>query len=262
MARKSDIEARATRQLRELSTYAKLFEHGRASPIISRDVDGGFEADVAVVRKACGVVTITKAEDDEGGILRAVDIVASTPQVDSMGDIIVQSGWDLSRFKSNPVLLIDHGEATGGLFGGRMATIRSVVGHGVKGTIKKSKDDLTLEGRLDDETNETANLVRSRLANGSVKTVSVGFIPLAWEDILDKDGEWTGGFRFLKQELLEVSFVAIPANTEAVVTPGKTAATGNAGKADQDQANMVGDLATRLAVKRLANKVHRGGPRT
>ena len=103
MARKSDIEARATRQLRELSTYAKLFEHGRASPIISRDVDGGFEADVAVVRKACGVVTITKAEDDEGGILRAVDIVASTPQVDSMGDIIVQSGWQSSiSIRSKP----------------------------------------------------------------------------------------------------------------------------------------------------------------
>ncbi|MEE8473559.1 MAG: HK97 family phage prohead protease [Dehalococcoidia bacterium] len=254
MARTSDIRARAARQTRELGVYKALFENGRAVPAITRDVDGGLAADVAVVRKACGLVT--KAEADEDGILRTVSIVASTPLADSYGDIIVQTGWDLGRFKANPVLLIDHGEATGGLFGGRMATIQSVVGKGVKGTIQKTKAELTMDGRLDDESNETANLIRSRLANGSVKTVSVGFVPLAWEEILDENGEWTGGYKFLKSELLEVSFVAIPANTEAVVTPQKTTAPEKPGPSAEEQAIMVNDLATRLYLNRMAKRLN------
>lgn len=246
-------KAELRRAKRELTMYKDLFEAGRAVPSVSHSADGGLQADVAVVRKACGSAQVCKADTED--LLQLVNIVASTPQEDSYGDIIVQTGWDLARFKANPVLLIDHGEASGSLFGGRMATIRSVVGQGVRGTIKKSKDQLELQGKLDDESNETANLLRARLANGSVKTVSVGFVPLAWERIEDEDGEWTGGFKFLKSELLEVSFVAIPANTEATVAPQKTAAVETAGKAEQEQAKMVGDLATSLAVKRLAQRV-------
>jgi HK97 family phage prohead protease len=54
---------------------------------------------------------------------------------------------------------------------------------------------------------------------GFLNAVSVGFIPLVWEDARPEQVgggcEWTR--RYLSQELVEVSAVAVPANSEALM---------------------------------------------
>jgi len=54
-----------------------------------------------------------------------------------------------------------------------------------------------------------------KVSEGFVNTVSVGFLPTEWKD-LDPDDFW-GGREYTKQDLLELSFVPVPANPEAVL---------------------------------------------
>jgi hypothetical protein len=54
-----------------------------------------------------------------------------------------------------------------------------------------------------------------KIKEGFINTVSVGFLPTEYEQ-LDPDNFW-GGFKYLKQELLELSFVPVPANPQALI---------------------------------------------
>lgn len=136
---------------------------------------------------------------------RTVSVVASTADVDRMGDIIEQEGWDLGAYATNSVVLLDHWPTVRSIAGtARLAVVDGVLG----GTV-------TLDPP---EENEAARVAAARLKAGSLRAVSVGFKPLEVEPILDADRKWTGGFRFKRQELLELSFVAIPANPNALVS--------------------------------------------
>jgi phage head maturation protease len=53
-----------------------------------------------------------------------------------------------------------------------------------------------------------------------LNAVSVGFIPLEWEDI--KEGNLTTGWDIKKWELLEFSAVAVPANQDAIAEAVKS----------------------------------------
>lgn len=142
---------------------------------------------------------------------RAVDVLASDASVDSYGDVIEVEGWDLSRYEKNPVVLINH-----------RYTVESLVGTAVA---RKDDDGLRATITLDDPSlNPDAGMVARKLAAGSLRSVSVGFLPQEWELIRDEKGNWTGGFRFTKQALIEISFVPVPANGNAVIGASATPA--------------------------------------
>lgn len=137
---------------------------------------------------------------------RIVEIVASDETIDRMGDIIRVDGWQVENYAKNPVVLIDHDYS-----------VASIVGRSISTRVEGGQ--FVQRQRLDDpSTNKAAALVMSRLESGSLFAVSVGFQPLVWKTRADEDGEeipWT--FDFIQQDLLEVSWVAVPANPNAVM---------------------------------------------
>lgn len=160
-----------------------------------------------------GVEWIARAVDGGGG----TRFVASTGNVDRMGDVIDQASWVLDPYTANPVIMSDHGlpvvgrgVAELGTVSGKVALMLSVTWH----------DDAAL--------NPIGALLAAQHEQGFRSAVSVGFLPgqtinradLPADHPLYVNGEavprWRAGYLFLKPELLEVSSVAVPANREAL----------------------------------------------
>lgn len=138
---------------------------------------------------------------DENSIV----VVASDETKDSYGDIIKADGWETERYQRNPVVLIDHNYR-----------VASIVGRAAEWWTEGSK--FMVRVQMDDPAeNQMAAMVLARLRAGSLNTVSVGFSPIEYEKIKDENGDWTGGYRFLRQSLNELSWVAVPANPNATV---------------------------------------------
>ena len=139
--------------------------------------------------------------------------VASTGNVDRHNDIINQKGWKLENFKKNPVIFWNH--RTWG-------TLRTLpIG---KGIVKIENDQLLVGIEFDPE-DEFAMRVESKVKNGYVNSVSVGFGDGArfgckagvHRSTLPEghDAIGTRGYYYEEAELLEISPVNIPANAEA-----------------------------------------------
>jgi HK97 family phage prohead protease len=123
---------------------------------------------------------------------------ASTAAVDRQGEVIDQQGWDLSAYKSNPVILDSH----------RYGSIDDILG-------KASRVEVMSEGlEIDVQFAPTAKgqMAQRLVDDGMLSTVSVGFRSKA-----RRPGQRSGEpMTHTAMELLEVSMVAIPANREAV----------------------------------------------
>ena len=139
--------------------------------------------------------TTQVAKEGEG-----LSFVMSTPDVDRMSDIIEQDGWNVSDYEKNPVLLWahDYGQPPVGKVG-------AVV---LEGGLLKARGVEFPER----DTYEFGWTVGQLYAKGFMRAVSVGFQP----DEFDHDAE-TGGMRFKKQTLLELSAVPVPANPNALM---------------------------------------------
>jgi HK97 family phage major capsid protein/HK97 family phage prohead protease len=130
--------------------------------------------------------------------------VASTDSVDRYGDVIQQDGWVLSDFRKNPIALWMHNHD------------QPV---GIWENIKVDGGKLVAKLKLAAQgTSTLIDTLRSLIEQRILRAVSVGFRPLKYEPLLNAKGEPTGGYRFLKQELLEISVVTVPANQEALAT--------------------------------------------
>lgn len=126
---------------------------------------------------------------------KSVRVIASTGAVDRQGESINPDGWVLDNFKSNPVLLWSHDAYE--LPIGKVANI------GVDSTGALIAD-MEFASDISDKAAQIELMVRA----GYLNAVSVGFMPLEF----DNQG------RTIKQELLELSVVNVPANQEALVT--------------------------------------------
>lgn len=126
--------------------------------------------------------------------------VLSTASTDRVGDIIEVEGWRLGNFRKNPIALAyhDHQKPIGRW-------------HNVGIREKKLTGDLEL---APDDVGPMQSAINKLVRLGFIKAVSVGFQPIDYEPI-DKENPWDG-YRFTKQELTEVSLVAVPANPEAI----------------------------------------------
>lgn len=143
------------------------------------------------------VQILAKAVDAESMIVRGV--VGSTGAIDRHGESINPMGWKLDNYKNNPVVLWGH-------------DYRSLpIGKAIKVWIEDGK--LMFDIQLS-KTYEMGKKVFDLIMEEIVKTVSVGFVPLK----LDETGEYT----WAEQELLELSFVTVPANPEALTPAQKS----------------------------------------
>lgn len=135
---------------------------------------------------------------------RTIGFVFSDESVDRYGDIIRARGWDLDNFNANPIAL----------FGHDAGSVENVIGraHNVRVQGSQLVGDIEF---MSAEANPNAEAVYQMVKGGFLKTVSVGFSPLEWEQTKDKSRP--GGIDFKKQELLEISVVPIPANPNALV---------------------------------------------
>jgi HK97 family phage prohead protease len=131
---------------------------------------------------------------------RTVDVIASTSAVDAHGEVVAQD-WRLERFLSNPIILAHHDSRA--LPVGR-ATRVEVIGERLELTVEFAPA----------EANPEAEKIWQLVRGGFLKTVSVGFVP-GGERYEMRDGKEV--VVLLSPELMEVSFVAIPANPEAKV---------------------------------------------
>lgn len=120
-----------------------------------------------------------------------LSFVASDETLDRAGEVIPIETWDLTNFMRNPVLLVNHDYRVENIVG--LAKNLRIQG-------KKLLFDVFFHG-LTELAKSVAEMVKEEVLN----TVSVGFIPHGPE----KDGDLG------RNELLEISFVAVPANPNA-----------------------------------------------
>lgn len=119
-------------------------------------------------------------------------VLASTSAIDRQGDSIDQAGWDISNFKLNPVMPWAHDYS--------LLPIAKVT------KIEITKRGLEAEFEFAPaEGNPMAQQVKTLYEGGFLSAVSVGFIPK------ERKGQV-----ITKSELLEISFVPVPANQEAL----------------------------------------------
>jgi len=135
---------------------------------------------------------------------RAFTFVFSDESVDRYGDVIQARGWQLDNFNANPIALFGHDAGSVENVIGAAKNVR-VAGDKLVGDIEFMPGDV----------NPNADAVFQMVKGGWLKTVSVGFAPLEWKAAKDKSRP--GGVDFVRQELLEISIVPIPANPNALI---------------------------------------------
>jgi uncharacterized protein len=130
------------------------------------------------------LIEATKAASDTGSF----EVVATTENLDRYQEVIKLDGWDIEHYRRNPVILWGHDHSR--LIG--MATSVDIVDGKM---IVKGKFAPTEEGQEK----------RKLYEMGFLRATSVGFI--------EKERE---GNLITKSELLELSFVSVPANPYAL----------------------------------------------
>ena len=118
-----------------------------------------------------------------------IQFIASDDTVDRSGESIPVDSWDLSNFTKSPRLLVDHDYR-----------VESIVG--VAEDIRIEDGKLMFSPKFHAIT-ELAKQVSQMVTEGMLDTVSVGFM---------RKGDKKAG---IQNELMEISFVAVPANPNA-----------------------------------------------
>ena len=137
----------------------------------------------------------------EGDRSPVLDFISSDETLDRYDEIIVASGWRLENYRRNPVFQNAH----------QYGDIIFTLGKALVTEVREGRLYQRIEFAT--EVNPMARIAYGLYRGGFLHAVSVGFIPLRWEN-----GDAEKGFRrkYLEQELLEVSAVGIPANPNAL----------------------------------------------
>lgn len=138
-----------------------------------------------------------QTDDDVDGL----EFTMSDGSIDRAGDVIDPAGWKVGR----------HIPALYGHDGHRLPI-------GKWTNVKVVKGQLTGKLQLAEEgTSAFTDAVRKLLRQKMIDSCSVGFRPLEKEPLSDQSDPFFGPFKFTKQELLECSLVAVPANPNATI---------------------------------------------
>lgn len=140
---------------------------------------------------------------DVDGDAKRVTAVISTGDVARDGAIIEPGGWDFSNYDRNPVVLWMHDADT-------MPFAR---------TVERMATDKELIARAEFDTDDPmGETVFRKISNGYINATSVRWLPKRWEmRKRGEDDEEEEVMVFLEQELLEWSFVTIPADPGALI---------------------------------------------
>ena len=152
------------------------------------------------------------AADYPRGIVPAI---ISTSNVARDQAIIEASGWDFANYMRNPVVLWTHDDGASETF----------AGHGSGLPIARSDqpeiygDIVTAVANFDLE-DEVASRILGKIARGFLHATSVRWIPLEYR--IDRragaDGVETNVIVYVRSEMLEWSFVAVPSDPGAMIT--------------------------------------------
>jgi HK97 family phage prohead protease len=145
----------------------------------------------------------TDLQADESA--RTIRFIASDETVDRYGDVVSVKGWSLANYRQNPIFLWGH-------------DYDEPIGRVMEVGVEDGR--LMATARLADEgTSPFIDRLWKSIKQKFINAVSVGFMVHSekdYEQILDEDEHFTG-FHFLRQELLEISLVAVPANPSALL---------------------------------------------
>ncbi|MGH7971593.1 MAG: HK97 family phage prohead protease, partial [Limisphaerales bacterium] len=134
-----------------------------------------------------------------------IDFVASSEALDRYDEVIVPAGWRLDNYRRNPVFQNAH----------QYGDVLFTLGRALLTEVREVAGRMALFQRIEFavEVNPVARIAYGLYKGKFLNAVSVGFIPVRWEN-----GGAEAGYRrkYLEQELLEVSAVGIPANPEAL----------------------------------------------
>lgn len=188
---------------------------------------------------------IAKAQDAGP---RRIKFTISTDAVDLDNDRVMQNGWDLSVYKTNPLVLWQHdadllplGKCVAiGVEGGKLAAVTEFV-----------PANVPIAGPM-------AEAVYQMCRGGYLSATSVGFMPLSYEVAQERMGndDWCPPVNFTKQKLLEFSIVTIPSNSEALIDPAER---DSAAPPSPEQLAAV-NRATKAAIAEARRRHYCGGP--
>lgn len=147
---------------------------------------------------------------DEAIRTRTVEFVFSDETKDAHGTVLGVEGWVLDRFNKNGVAFYNHRSYS--------SDPDQVIGTG-----KAWVEGRQLVGSITFETgdiNPVADKIFQKVLSGTLKTVSVGFLPLergAFGKGDEAVGEANETYYYGKRELLEISVTPLPSNKNALV---------------------------------------------
>lgn len=140
-----------------------------------------------------------------------LEFTASNATLDRFCEVIEPGGWRLDNYRRNPVFQNAH----------QYGDVIFTLGKALSTEVRDGR--LVQRIQFAVEENPIAKVTYNLYRGGFLNAVSVGFVPIRWENGTEKT-EWRR--RYLEQELLEVSAVAIPANPDALVMGVKAGAVG------------------------------------
>ncbi len=142
----------------------------------------------------CGLRTVDSSSP-------CLDFISSDETLDRYDEIISATGWKLENYQRNPVFQNAH----------KYGDIIFTLGKSLITEVRSGKLFQRIEFATD--VNPMAKIAYGLYKGKFLNAVSVGFIPVRWEN-----GGAGDAFqrKYLEQELLEVSAVGIPANPSAL----------------------------------------------
>lgn len=146
------------------------------------------------------------------GSERVVTFVASDSSRDSHGTVLNQNGWKLDRYNSNGIVGYQHD-----VYGAIDNDPDKVIGKG-RAYLEDGKLMVDIEFEPAD-LNPLADKIYRKVVFGSLKAVSVGFVPVGrgkWGTGSESANGSNATYYFAGQELLEISVVNIPSNANAL----------------------------------------------
>ena len=147
----------------------------------------------------------------------------TTDDRDRDNDVVMPNGIMTENFASNPVMLFSHRYDE--LPIGRTVNMwaeKSVKDNGKETNKVKAKVTFQPDENYHDSyTGVRGSMIYRMYKSGNLNAVSIGFNPLDYEPIEEKDEKdmviGVGGTRFIKWDLLEFSSVSVPSNPQALI---------------------------------------------
>src|SRR6266478_3435093 len=147
--------------------------------------------------------------EPDPGSSSTLDFISSDETLDRYNEIISASGWKLENYNRNPIFQNAH----------QYGDIIFTIGKALSTEVSSGKLIQRIQFACD--ANPIAKIAYGLYRGKFLSAVSVGFVPVRWENGTD-----TTPYRrkYVEQELLEVSAVGIPANPNALALAYKSGA--------------------------------------